>query len=418
MNSTASPPPTVRTKRLGVVLTVAALWLIGWATLRPGVGAVGGAASWTPSDVILNILLFLPLGVALGLSGLRARWALVLGLCCSAGVELAQLWWVPGRFASPVDFAANACGAAVGALAVSRWESRRRWWPWMARLVATMVVFAWLLGGYVAQPAIPGAPGWLVEWAPEGPDGGRFAGTVLDVELQHRPIPPGQVEDPEALRAQLMASRKTLFRVRFVWGDSTSSSPIAQVMVGEGRNRFLTIAQAGTTVRGYQRTGLWWVGLRTPWIELPPAFHASRGDSVEARLVATRHAIELEATVQGRTTRSQLRLSPELYFSAQWNRASGGAFWWWIVPGMFSAFLLGVCLARRWWLVVGWGGVSFVLSAVAAGCALPSPGMLIAAIVGAWGGVRCARALGLAGATATGAGGPSSMQSASSLPSS
>ena len=84
------------------------------------------------SDVASNVLLFLPWG---GLYAVhRAQkggfWAAVLGatfsgMALSGLVETCQLF-IPGRFSSLLDLAANTAGAALGALA--GWGFERRVW--------------------------------------------------------------------------------------------------------------------------------------------------------------------------------------------------------------------------------------------------------------------------------------------------
>lgn len=400
-----SPPDhsiSAARRRWGLALSGVALAAIAWLTLRPGLGEVGIGTNWTSTDVALNVLLFLPLGAGLVLAGLRPLHAVVVGVLASAGIEGAQRWLVSGRVASLIDVASNGLGALAGALAVTRWGARSRWWPWVGKLVATIVILAWIIGGYVAQPAIPGPAGWVSEWATGAPDSIHVPLKVLDVRLQHRALPPGPVVDAGDLRAQLMASRKTIYVVRFIWpAPSDDSVAIAQVMVGERRARFLSLVKQGTTLRAYQRTGLRWVGLPTPWIQLRSRFHPAQGDTVEVRLVGNRRALELSATARGQAVSARLRLAPELYFSAQWNRATDGVLWWWVLPAGASLFVLGFALARRPVVLAAVFGFLLIWSAVGGGSALPSALVWVVGMLAAWGGRRSALALGLFPASPT-----------------
>ncbi len=78
-------------------------------------------------ELFANVLLFLPLGFLLPLTGrpaLISPWqVLVAGLALSAAIELVQLF-EPARYTSPVDVAANGLGAALGA-SCQRWISAR-----------------------------------------------------------------------------------------------------------------------------------------------------------------------------------------------------------------------------------------------------------------------------------------------------
>lgn len=72
---------------------------VAWLTLRPGSPAhnAPGSGCCSATDLVLNTLLFMPFGAGLGLLGLPARTAVVVGVLCSAGVELSQFWLVVGR---------------------------------------------------------------------------------------------------------------------------------------------------------------------------------------------------------------------------------------------------------------------------------------------------------------------------------
>lgn len=80
-------------------------------------------------DVVTNLLLFLPLGVALGgwLEQCRVRPARVIasvllaGFSASYTLEIVQQF-VPGRFSSLTDVAANTSGAVIGAIYYSLWR--------------------------------------------------------------------------------------------------------------------------------------------------------------------------------------------------------------------------------------------------------------------------------------------------------
>jgi len=79
-----------------------------WAVLEPG---------WQ-ADLLLNVVLFLPLGfvgrrIRGRASGGIERWFL-LGGACSLGIEAAQLF-LAGRYPTATDVLANALGAGVGA---------------------------------------------------------------------------------------------------------------------------------------------------------------------------------------------------------------------------------------------------------------------------------------------------------------
>jgi glycopeptide antibiotics resistance protein len=71
------------------------------------------------TNVVGNIFLFLPLGAALCLLGLRRRAIALTAFCLSAAIEITQLF-IPGRTTSTDDVLCNTLGAVVGFLLVSR----------------------------------------------------------------------------------------------------------------------------------------------------------------------------------------------------------------------------------------------------------------------------------------------------------
>jgi VanZ family protein len=86
--------------------------------------------SWRvdPTDVIANVVLFLPLGflfraAARSAAARHPLAALAAGVAASAALEAAQLF-LPGRFPSAVDVVTNGAGAGLGALAHARVERR------------------------------------------------------------------------------------------------------------------------------------------------------------------------------------------------------------------------------------------------------------------------------------------------------
>lgn len=76
-----------------------------------------GSGGTTTADVVLNVVLFVPLGFLvdrLGVGG-RAAWrTALLGVAVSLAIEGSQLF-IPGRYSSLVDVASNGAGAWLGA---------------------------------------------------------------------------------------------------------------------------------------------------------------------------------------------------------------------------------------------------------------------------------------------------------------
>src|SRR2546423_15044685 len=118
MPSSVAHTPQVR--RVGVGLATVAVAAILVLTLAPDsdrplgehfcliCGTFGGV------DAVLNVLLFMPLGLGLAVAGTSPRRAIVSMAVLSALIELAQLLVVPGRDATIGDLLTNSIGGALG----------------------------------------------------------------------------------------------------------------------------------------------------------------------------------------------------------------------------------------------------------------------------------------------------------------
>jgi hypothetical protein len=154
------------------------------------------------ADALLNLALFLPLGILLGAVGRGIVVALALGVVLSAGIEGVQLF-LPGRFPTLGDLVWNGVGAAAGAaswLAIRRttlstWAS-----PWTGRTAALLVVAVIGATGALLEPRWTQDRYWG-QWTPDLGHLEHYRGQVLEAGLDDLPIPPGvfpEVADPRA----------------------------------------------------------------------------------------------------------------------------------------------------------------------------------------------------------------------------
>jgi hypothetical protein len=173
----------------------------GALTLRAAPGQAG-AADLTPwhclacgpaggADLLQNLLLFVPLGIALAGAGAALPLATIIGLLFSLAIELTQAYLLVGRDAALGDLVANTMGTGAGWLAGRHW---RRWLLPTGRvamllrgaIVALFFGQLWLSGWLVA-PRIDEEP-VATRVAPAVPSRPIYRGSVVGVTLDGRPV--------------------------------------------------------------------------------------------------------------------------------------------------------------------------------------------------------------------------------------
>ncbi|SMG20576.1 VanZ family protein [Agreia pratensis] len=115
-----------RSARLDGICIVVSLtaWLAGllFMTMRPGSGK-GSLLNLVPLsfqgpsavvDAVLNVGVFIPLGLLLVAAGVRFSVALLIGLLLSVGIELSQYLAQVGRTADVNDLLTNTAGTVLG----------------------------------------------------------------------------------------------------------------------------------------------------------------------------------------------------------------------------------------------------------------------------------------------------------------
>jgi hypothetical protein len=187
------------------------------------------------ANIIGNVLLFLPLGAALVMAGVRPGMVILVGLLLSAGIEVTQ-HWVPGRNPNPTDTFFNTLGAAAGAAL----PGTRRWWArargsrrlglGAAALVGAlcaMLTIGWLLG-----PGYPEAD-YYGQWTPDNEERPSLPGRVLAAQLGAVPIPSTRLADPAGIRRSLRAGE--LLAVHAVMAPGTERPwPVFRMAAGQG----------------------------------------------------------------------------------------------------------------------------------------------------------------------------------------
>ena len=252
----------------------------GWAILAFGVAAIvlatlapaGDQATETVfscifcgdralADVLVNIGLYVPLGIALTLIGLRPRRAILAGTMLSAVIEVIQVA-LPGRDSSVGDVLSNAGGAALGALLVVTapfWlHPSKRVTGWLALGWSLVIVGIWALSGWLLQPSFPESTYWG-QWTPNLGHLEWYRGRVLGAMLGGREIRSERAPDSETLRRDLLDGEPMV--IRFVAGPRTARlAPIFSIYDREQREIVLIGVDRDDLVFRYRtRAGSAWL---------------------------------------------------------------------------------------------------------------------------------------------------------------
>ena len=225
-------------------------------------------------DLLLNVALFVPLGVALGLFGLPLARAMLFAVLGTGVVETLQLFVIPGRYPTFRDILANSLGAFVGYLVGRHWRQIIAPDFFAARRLVIVVGIAWLASqGFMAwaMGASPPSPPW---WAQLKPEHDRypsvFTDDIVGVSIGSVRIRESDVlVDASAIRDQLLAGAP--LRVLLTDVQPRSMAPIAIISAGEVHDvvRWQQDGRDGVfaaTVRGSL------LGLRTPSVRIADVF--------------------------------------------------------------------------------------------------------------------------------------------------
>ncbi|HET6836990.1 MAG TPA: VanZ family protein [Gemmatimonadales bacterium] len=267
-------------------------------------------------DVLLNVLLFVPLGVGLRISGLRTWLVCACGLAVSLLVETLQLTLIPGRDASLSDLVTNTLGSWAGAIAGQ--HLTRLLFPseGQATSLALGGALAWL--AVQAGTAIllrPWAPDEIRggAWARAAPDRIPFDGMVTAVALSGWSIPNGPM--PVSKLAAKLRQGDVRLEVRLLSGSNAAAwSPVFELLGPRGP--LLSLESVGRDLAFHPPTQSSRVRLRRPGLRLDAALPPASG--VPLRVTAQARGDTLSASwsiAGGPNFRSLQVLGPSLGWS-------------------------------------------------------------------------------------------------------
>jgi VanZ family protein len=292
----------------------ATLLIIGLATLVPLGGAPPQQAwhfEW--SDFLVNLCLYLPLGVLLAREDVKLVRIALIALLLSGTVELLQATVIAGRRGSPADVLSNVAGALAG-LALYRAvlrlrESRSRSGFVAAGAIAALPVVFWLASGALLAPWPPGTRDWYGQWSHHFEGTEPFHGSLLSVSFLGRPVPDHWLGPNEAWIAAARRGPLTLEVTLLSGGTTGGNTHLASVANGEGG--FVI----GLSQNGDDLLLSWWsrgtaLGLRFPQFKFPGAAHGAKGERLAIHATVTRSTASASVQSDSGTQASSRRLTP------------------------------------------------------------------------------------------------------------
>lgn len=289
----------IPSRRASIAGLAASYAFVMWMTLRPAppgpvlppfciiCGQLGGV------DFVLNIALFVPVGLTLSWVVARRHHVILIGAGTTLIVELLQMNVIPGRDASLGDLVANTAGTALGVWAATAGPARLSATGAEARRLAAgvglLVVVALMVAGWALRPAVPRYPLW-VQWTPSRPNFDDFAGRLVEFRFNGAPRSSTDIlaPDPATHSTNLQASVVVSGPAR----PSRSGRQSIIVQVANGFEEGLSLGQWRNAAIFRSYTNGARLRLRPLLIKLNGAF---AGDSASVTDVVTRLSVRSDA---------------------------------------------------------------------------------------------------------------------------
>lgn len=358
-------PGSPATHRAGWTLTLAGLLFIAWMTLIPApeqAQLVRQTPVWCLVcgdlglvDVLLNILLFVPYGLGLGLARVRRRRAIAAIIVTTCCIELLQMKVIAGRDASLSDVITNTMGGLLGLVLAARWRGLvlppRRRSGLLAVGAASLWIAIQLFSAWALHPDLPRSA-WYGQHAPTLGQFDQFRGRVLSATLAGHRLGNDRLRNTPEVRAALL--RGTPLEVVAVTGEApTRLAPIFSIF-DDRQREIVLLGQTGDELAFHLRTRLAALRLRGPSLAAEHAVPRTGGDTLRVSGRFERGVMSLDWSLNGGPARHEsLRLSPSWGWSfvLPYDHAFGP---W--TPFLTMLWVGGLLLPVGYWAGrAGWG---------------------------------------------------------------
>lgn len=309
-----------RQKKAGLILVAVGWFLVFALTLYPTPEDVVTAATsmWCLvcgemglTDVALNVILFVPLGIGLGLLGVYRSRGIAAVVLTTFTIEVLQLSVVSGRDASLSDLITNSIGGGIGYLLGRHWRQVFFTSPRISLWLAAVGVAGWVLvqgfTGWALQRTLPRSV-YYGQWAPVLGQFEPFTGTVVSARLDRMPLPGTRLPSSAAVREALLTAQSVL-EVRALTGTPTADlAPIFSIF-DDRQREIVLLGQNGIDLVYRLRTRGGALRLRSPALRLTGVLPTEPGARVDLRARYTPGRYHLEAEIGDKSFSQDLALS-------------------------------------------------------------------------------------------------------------
>lgn len=224
-------------------------------------GACLGCGTFGLPDLILNVMLFAPMGLILGRLGISITMALGVGVAFSGGIETLQLF-IPGRSSTLRDVLANTMGCGLGAALGASFPALLQPGRRLVLLMAasgSALLSAVALTGLLSRFAPPTSGDYFGQWVTDRSDLEQWRGTVQRAVVDGIDVPNGRnhastpalrraLADTVRVRITGTAGPPTV-RTGGIFGLVTESMEDALLVGPHGRDLVVRVRREAARVR-------------------------------------------------------------------------------------------------------------------------------------------------------------------------